>query len=199
MAEKRVHKGGVTLRADEDGKQRIVGYALTYYREDDPDTEYKMGERIVERMMPGCADGVLSEDGLDCVALFNHDSNHVLGRSTSGTLRLSVDDVGLRYEIDPPESRQDILELIERGDVAGSSFAFFIDDEDRIEDREQNRVIYQVNKITRLMDVGPVTYPAYKATSTAIRSENGRSDSINYKPLGADKFIEIVAQRNPKD
>ena len=156
MAEKRLQKGGVEIR-NEDGKPRIVGYALTYYRADDPNTEYQIGDRIVERMMPGCADGVLQEDGLDCVALFNHDSNHVLGRSTSGTLRLSVDEVGLRYEIDPPESRQDIIELIERGDVAGSSFAFFIEDEARIEDREQNRVIYEVNKITRLQDVGPDT------------------------------------------
>lgn len=192
MAEKRIHRGDVEVRAGDDGKRRISGYALTYYRADDPGTEYQIGERIVERMMPGCADGVLAEDGFDCVALFNHDSNHVLGRSTSGTLRLEVDDIGLRYEIDPPDSRQDIIELIERGDIAGSSFAFFIEDEERIEDRKENRVIYQVNKITRLMDVGPVTYPAYKATSTAIRSDRRTDDRVNHKPYYADKIIDII-------
>lgn len=190
MAEKRIHKGEVTLRND-DGSPKISGYAMTYYRADEPGTEYRIGENIVERMMPGCADGLLEEEGLDCVALFNHDKNIVLGRSTSGTLRLSVDDIGLRYEIDPPESRADILELIERGDVVGSSFAFFIEDESRIEDRANNRVIYEVNKITRLHDVGPVVTPAYTATSAALRSDRRENDRVNHKPYWADKIIDI--------
>jgi HK97 family phage prohead protease len=50
----------------------------------------------------------------------------VLGRNKSGTLRLSVDGIGLRYEIDPPDTQaaRDLIESLRRGDVSGSSFAF---------------------------------------------------------------------------
>ncbi|MCT7656157.1 HK97 family phage prohead protease [Oceanimonas sp. NS1] len=60
-------------------------------------------------------------------ALFNHDPNFVLGRTRSGTLALSVDADGLRYEIDPPDTqtvRDLVLAPLARGDITGSSFAF---------------------------------------------------------------------------
>src|SRR5688572_16918348 len=64
----------------------------------------------------------------DARALFNHDPNMLLGRAGAGTLRLSTDARGLRYEIDIPDTTvgRDVATSIARGDLAGSSFAFSI-------------------------------------------------------------------------
>lgn len=172
-------------------KPKISGYAVVYYREGDPDTEFRMGSRYVERMMPGCLDRMFSEEELDVRGLFNHDPNHVLGRNVAGTLRLIRDDIGLRYEIDPPESRADIVESIERGDITGSSFAFQIQSETRVDDPDNNQIIYEVNDITRLQDVGPVTYPAYAATSTALRSDPRFEVEINHKPANVAEVLRV--------
>lgn len=184
----------VEIRAGESGNACIGGYAMVYYTEESG-TEYRIREASgkypaqVERMMPGCADGLLDDPELDAVGLFNHDSNFVLGRSTSGTLRLSLDQRGLRYEIDPPESRADVVEAVERGDVTGSSFAFYIDEEERIEDRENNQIIYEIRKISRLQDVGPVTYPAYKGTESVLRSAETFEERPEHKPEDVDQVF----------
>lgn len=105
----------------------------------------------------------------DVVALFNHDPNIVLGRSSSGTLQLRETDEGLHYTVeDMPESRADVLEMIRRGDVKGNSFSFTVD-EDRWETRDgqQLRII---SRFKELFDVGPVTYPAYRDTSVSARA-----------------------------
>jgi hypothetical protein len=93
----------------------------------------------------------------------------LLGRESSGTLRLSVDDRGLRYEIDAPESRADVVEAIERGDVRGSSFAF------RVKPAQENwsrmadgRQLREIREVDGLFDVGPVMKPAYGATESFV-------------------------------
>jgi uncharacterized protein len=97
-------------------------------------------------------------------ALYNHDSNHVLGRYPT-TLKLRVDDVGLRYEVLLPKSREDLRELVERGDLKGSSFAFTVaKGGERWEQREDGTHLRVVTEIEDLYDVGPVTYPAYSGT-----------------------------------
>jgi HK97 family phage prohead protease len=62
----------------------------------------------------------------DILALVNHDPNRLLGRTASGTLRLSVDDVGLAYDLDLPDTSEgrDLAVLLERRDITGSSFTF---------------------------------------------------------------------------
>ena len=95
----------------------------------------------------------------------------MLGRCSAGTLRLSIDDVGLRYEIDPPDTQsgRDCVTSIERGDMTGSSFGFNVTSQawrDESVDDEQ----YSIREITgvELFDVSPVTYPAYEGTSTGV-------------------------------
>ena len=104
----------------------IRGYGAVYYDEKENGSEYWLWDDIVERIKPGAFTKVLYEKQ-DVRALFNHDPNHVLGRTVSGTLRLSSDAVGLYYEAD--ESPNDptwlsVAEKINRGDVSGSSFGF---------------------------------------------------------------------------
>lgn len=123
---------------------------------------------FVERILPGAFDGVIQR-GTDVVALYNHDPMFLLGRESSGTLRLSVDERGLRYEIDPPESRADVIEAIERGDVRGSSFAFKVKGSgEKWSKTADGRQLREIREIDGLFDVGPVLKPAYSATETFV-------------------------------
>jgi len=111
--------------------------------------------------------------GDDVRALINHDPNTVMGRTKSGTLRISEDDGGLAIENDPPDTSysRDLQISMKRGDIDQMSFAFSIpeggDSWRRAEDGIWERTI---TKIKRLFDVSYVTYPAYPDTSCAMRS-----------------------------
>ena len=104
----------------------------------------------------------------DVRALWNPDSSVVMGRTTSGTLRLSEDSKGLKFEIDPPESATGMLESIERGDVDQMSFGFraIADDWDN-DDGQTIRTLIKAE----LYDVSPVAFPAYPATELQLRNE----------------------------
>ena len=80
---------------------KIIGYASVFY-DGTAGTQYELWDDTFERIMPGAFDRALKED--DCRALVNHDANNLLGRTASGTLRLSIDKTGLRYEIDTPNT-----------------------------------------------------------------------------------------------
>jgi HK97 family phage prohead protease len=101
------------------------------------------------------------------VARFEHRSDMLLGAVHSGTLQLGVTDLGLDYTVDLPECRSDIYELVTRGDVRNSSFAFqcYDDDWDYVNGSAQRTL-----RSGRLIDVAPVVNPAYGDTDVALRS-----------------------------
>lgn len=146
------------LRMEGEEKPKIQGYAARF----NSLSEDLGGFR--EIIAPGAFSNSLSED---VRALWNHDANHVLGRSKSGTLMMAEDEYGLRVTIDPPESAEWMLESMKRGDVDQMSFGFYTeDDEWNMVDGEPRRTLKRV----RLFDVSVVTYPAYPETSAAVRS-----------------------------
>lgn len=106
------------------------------------------------------------------MARYNHDDNQLLGTVAAGTLRLQVDDTGLFYEVVPPSSRADIVELVGRGDVRGSSFAFRVppggDDWGLSADHNYPQRSLIANG--QLIDVGPVNSPAYPDSTSGLRS-----------------------------
>lgn len=135
-----------------------------------------------EIIEPGAFDRVLSRKNLDVVAFFDHDGQP-LGRTTSGTLRLSLDERGLNYENDPPDTQlgRDVLTLIRRRDLFGSSFAFTVDPkaETWIQD-EKGNTTRTIREFSGLYDVSVVTHAAYgKATSVAVRAlERWRTENL---------------------
>ena len=166
--EKRFHKENTQKRkfetrieADKEART-ITGYAAIY----NSDSEDLGG--FIERMAPGSFDGRLQDD---VRVLFNHDNNLVLGRTISGTATLEVDEKGLRYTCQLPDTSyaKDLIELMERGDVTQSSFAFTIEDESW-EERADGMLIRTVKKVGQLYDVSPVTYPAYKDSTSGLRT-----------------------------
>lgn len=169
----------------------ITGYASVFYREGDRSTEYELGPGLVERIAPAAFDRAVKDD--DVRALFNHDEGVVLGRTSAGTLRLVVDEVGLRYDIDPPDTTaaRDLIASLRRGDVSGSSFSF-VDADPELnltqEDRDGRRVQVVTRKNLRLFDVGPVTFPAYTGAAAHLRADRAGAESVRAEIEAAERL-----------
>ena len=163
------------------GKTVIAGYAAVYDR-----LSLDLGG-FREKILPGAFDKVLARQRgkQDVVALFNHDSNIVLGRTSSGTLELSSDSKGLRYEVTPPATRADIVELIARRDVRGSSFSFAISPGGDAWSSDEKGSIRSVREVSGLFDVSPVLNAAYPSSSceAALRSYEAWMETQNVKEI----------------
>lgn len=152
------------IRADEENvdSNKIVGYALKFNRWSDTLFGF-FREKIDQNALDDA-------DMSNVVALFNHDSNKILGR-TGKNLRLSVDDIGLRFEVELNETSyaQDLKENIRSGIVSQCSFAFSIDEEgDEWREGEDGLYDRTIRKIHTLYDVSPVTTPAYSDTEVVV-------------------------------
>lgn len=164
--EKRTLMNPIEIRSDDDGVKKIYGYAAKFNQESN---ELGHWYRFVEVIDPTAFDGRLEDD---VRALFNHDSNMVLGRTKSHTLKLSVDEFGLRYEITPPDTQvaRDLIVSMERGDINQSSFGFTVEEDVWEYDETREIDVRTIKKVKRLYDVSPVTYPAYEQTESVARS-----------------------------
>ena len=156
------------IRQQEDGSKgrTITGYAAKFDTWSEPIYGW-----FVEKIARGAFE---KTDMSDVIMVFNHDISGVLARTTSGTLKLSVDETGLRFEFEAPDTTlgNDMLELVKRGDISKCSFKFVVEtDEWRYAD-DNNKLEYDertVKAIARLYDVSLVTYPAYKDTEASVR------------------------------
>ena len=172
------------LETRADGKRILTGYAAVFYRADDPGTEYELYPGLCERIAPGAFTRALQEKQ-DVVCRVDHEEP--IGRSTSGTLKLREDSVGLYYECELPDTQcgRDSATLIERGDITGSSFMFRAKITEWTDEGDcQIRLV----KDCDLFDVGPVVFPAYTSTSAGIRSSHEESVKAILEERNADKL-----------
>jgi len=154
----------VELRAaDGENGRTVTGYAALF----DSETDMGWYTEVIDR---GAFEGT---DLSDVRALFNHDPNQILARSMSGTLTLEVDERGLSYSFEMPDTTlgNDLLTMIRRGDISQSSFAFSIDQQEWHE-REGEKEKRVLKRFAKIYDVAPVTYPAYSDTTVAARSRD---------------------------
>jgi HK97 family phage prohead protease len=140
----------------------IRGYAALY------DVETDLGE-FREVIRPGAFKAAVARD--DVRALFNHDPNYVLGRTTARTLFLDEDEAGLPVVIMPPDAQwaRDMMSSMQRGDINQMSFAFSVDGQ-TWNTESRDKPLRELRDVT-LYDVSVVTYPAYPETSAAVRAE----------------------------
>lgn len=152
--------------AEYDGRT-IRGYAAVY----DKDSEWMGG--FYEQIERGAFDDVMNDDTR---AYLNHDENYLLGRVSSGTLRISTDTKGLYYEVDLPNTTyaNDLIELMKRGDINQSSFAFLIES-DRWEQRD-GTTYRIIEKVSRLLDVSPVAQPAYPDATSELKKRESETE-----------------------
>ena len=155
---------GVEIRAEtETTPKELSGYAALF------DTPAEIAGSFVEIIDRGAFDQALGDD---VRVLFNHDPNLVLGRTKSGTAALAVDATGLRYRVRPPTTQvgRDVVELVERGDIDGSSFGFRVLKDSWTEGVTPNALPVRHIEAVALYDVSPVTQPAYTETTVEARS-----------------------------
>lgn len=156
------------IRATVDGDEaRLEGHAAVFGV---PSVDLDGFREIID---PGAFDEAL-EAGDDARALWNHDSNAVMARVHSGTLKLGKDETGLTVDfgVEADPWRREISQ-IERRDVDQMSFGFRLRGPDR--DASQDWAVVDGKLIrtvlaVELFDVSPVAFPAYPQTDIAARS-----------------------------
>ena len=156
------------VKRDEDGGAKLEGYSAVF---DKPSENLGWGEwDIREFIAPGAFTNVLKDS--DCRAVFNHDPNYILGRESAKTLVLDEDDEGLMSTIDLPDTQyaRDLVVSVERGDIREQSFCFVVGKDRWEEDRDNKIAKRTILEIEELIDISPVTYPAYPDTDIAKRS-----------------------------
>lgn len=157
----------IELREADTGIKSISGYAVKWDMK-----SHSMGfsRSFKEQFKKGAFTESLVKD--DQRALWSHDTSKILGRTKNGTLRLTEDDIGLRFELDLPNTTvgQDLYESIKRGDIDGVSFGFLMEKEewDDSNPDEFTRSIFKA----KLLEISPVTFPAYPDSEVSARSDD---------------------------
>ena len=161
MKNKNIEKRAATVEAAQEESRMISGYAAVF----DSDSEDLGG--FTERIERGAFAEAIKIS--DVRALFNHDNNMILARTASGTLRIYEDERGLKYEFEAPHTTagNDVLQMIKRGDINQSSFGFTVEQDSWA--KRDGTTYRTINKVKRLYDVSPVTFPAYPEASVAVR------------------------------
>lgn len=145
--------------------RHISGYAVLF-NSDSNDIGF------IENIEPRALDGVIEKSDILC--LLDHKKDRgILARNRygKGSLSLSVDERGLKFEYDAPNTSlgDEVIEYIKRGDITGNSFAFTVE-KDRWEKRSDGSYLRVIEKIDRLYDISQVFEPAYPDTTVALRS-----------------------------
>ena len=158
----------------------LEGYAAVF------DEETDLGA-FREKIAPGAFDDVLDND----VRLLVDHNPPPLARTTNGTLQLTVDERGLKYraELVDTQAARDLYEMVKRGDINQSSFAFTIAEQDYDSEKE----LRTVTKVAQLFDVAPVTYPAYAQTDVAARKKE--TDKPKDVTCEAVEATEVVTRK----
>jgi uncharacterized protein len=152
----------VELRSSMTGRT-IGGYGVKFGTKSSP-----IGGAYLEVVEPSAFSKSRSDGWPGVVCRYQHKDEMLLGTVSAGTLRLSQDDIGIDYSVDVPESRSDVLELVQRNDITSSSFAFQAYDAEFDFDGGDLPVRHLTS--CRLIDVAPVTIPAYPDATVGLRS-----------------------------
>ena len=155
----------IELREDGEGKRTLTGYAVKWEMK-----SHALGfwDSFREQFKRGAFTASLGKD--DQRALWSHDTSKVLGRTGNGTLRLFEDDIGLRFEMDLPNTTlgNDTYETVKRGDVDGVSFGFRALKQEWDESDPEN--IIRTITSADLFEISPVAFPAYPDSAVAARN-----------------------------
>ncbi|MGL4571799.1 MAG: HK97 family phage prohead protease [Clostridium sp.] len=172
----------------EDSEEKIIS---GYINKFNTRSQY-MG--FYEEVDKGAFDKTLA-DGHNIYAMYNHDTNMILGSTRSGSLKLNVDNIGLHFElrINPNLTyANDIAELVKSGDLEGCSFGFWVNDDEwtYTEDKIELRVIKELE----LIEVTITPFPAYLDSEASCRSYELHNQEVEkIKELREiEKEIELI-------
>lgn len=178
----------VELRAEQDDSRTVEGYAVVF----NATTDLGWFTEEIDR------DAFKGADMSNVYLLFNHDDNNVLAGTLNGSLKMEINDAGLKQtsEIVDTTTGEDVLKLVRKGLINKMSFAFTIDEdggEEWISGKDKDHRI--IKKIDRLYDVSLVTYPAYEQTSAYARSMTDELAEQHKRRREQEKKLERIIER----
>lgn len=154
-----------TTREADNENPHIEGYFAVF------DEIYEVWPGVTESIAPGAFDESVSQD---VRALYNHNTDAILGRVSAGTLELRQDSHGLwgRIKINERDSEaMNVYERIARGDIQGCSFGFDIEKESYTI-KEDGSIHYTIERVNPLWEVSPCVFPAYEQTTVSSRGRD---------------------------
>lgn len=161
--------------------RKVSGVAVAFKSPSRP--LFEQGKRFIEVILPEAITDDLIQR-CDIRALVDHDRARLLARSNKGrgTLKLTRTESGLEYSFEAPHTADGdyVVEMVKRGDIEGSSFAFSVaEGGERWEKRNDGTYTRYITKIRALYDVTITADPAYPSTSVGVR--NNGNKNTDYK------------------
>lgn len=172
----------------------IEGYAIVFNKESRVMYDTEKQRTFIEIIESGAVTEELLRN-CDIKAVLEHDKRRLLARCNrgSGTLSLEIDEYGLRYRFSAPNTVDGdfAIEMIKRGDIFGSSFAYYANDKDARKvsySKRDGLLVRTVHVIDRISDVSPVSDPAFYGTDVTVRS----IDDIERELNGEEEYITNI-------
>lgn len=172
----------------------IEGYAIVFNKESRVMYDTEKQRAFIEIIESGAVTEELLRN-CDIKAVLEHDKRRLLARCNrgSGTLSLEIDEYGLRYRFSAPNTVDGdfAIEMIKRGDIFGSSFAYYANDKDARKvsySKRDGLLVRTVHVIDRISDVSPVSDPAFYGTDVTVRS----IDDIERELNGEEEYITNI-------
>lgn len=185
----------VEIRAVPEGSDEtktIQGYAAKYNAESQILRDW-WGDEFVEVIAEGAFDNAIAKNNIR--ALYNHNTDHILGTTKNNTLRLRSDSTGLHFEIDLPNTQigNDLYESVRRGDIEGNSFGFVcINDKLSEIEKDGKKIIKRTLLECDIYEISPTAFPAYEDTEVDCRSlEKFKSVYKSNKKENRSTLIEL--------
>ena len=185
MEQRYLQMHDITTRSDEDSNDLFVEGYFSVFNE-----PYAVWDGATESIKPGAFTDSIHGD---IRALYNHNTDVILGRTTNGTLVLNQDERGLwgRITLNKKDTEAlNVYERIARGDITGCSFGFDIEKEERTIS-DDGSVHFEIVKVNPLYEVSPCVFPAYEATHIEARGK----DIANMKKREHDVWVERMKHR----
>ena len=167
MEKRYLHMHDIKTRSADNDEKVIEGYFAVF------NEIYQVWKDVTESIAPGAFTDSLNGD---IRALYNHNTDQSLGRTSAGTLTLKQDEKGLWGQIKVNERDTEavnVYERIARGDISGCSFGFDIESEE-VRVNDDGSVHYTITKVNPLYEVSPCVFPAYEQTSVESRGKKAR-------------------------
>lgn len=176
----------------DESSRTIAGYAAIFGEWSKPIYWFR------EKIAPGAFDVA---DFSQCIFCFNHNKNSIMARTSSNTLKYSIDATGLHFEFEAPNTTagNDLLELVRRGDISQCSFAFIVEEDKWLYASKENGLELDEREIVKFQsvhDMSAVVDPAYEGTSIDARSlEIKKENYIKKQPATAAKLESEQRER----
>ena len=152
-------------RNDSDTDLYLEGRFVVY------NSDYQVWDGATESIAPGAFRNSIHDD---VRALYNHNDDIVLGRTSAGTFSLEDREDGLWGRIKINRNDTDAMnayERVQRGDISGCSFGFNIKSEET-ENRADGTVHWTITEVDPLFECSVCTFPAYQATHVSARGRD---------------------------